>query len=188
MRRSAAAWGRAGWGRSEPPAADDTAAWLAGALPADWFDSAPELTIDRDEILIVGQLSEPTLPGDATDADRAAAQEGRASAFRESTREQRIRIAEQLEQRYQRKVAWGVSVGGNRQLFTTYSVPVMTRLRQSQREVLDTLVEAGVARSRSEALAWCVSLVGRNTDEWLAQLRDAMGTVAQVRRSGPTAD
>jgi hypothetical protein len=171
--------------RSEPPPAHDAPAWIAGALPDGWFVSQPEVTIDRDEIIIVGTLSEPTLDDTAGDSDRAAAERGRASSFRQTTREQRIRIAEQLEHRYQRKVSWGVQVGGTRELFTTHSAPVMTRLRQPQRQVLDTLVDSGVARSRSDALAWCVTLVGRNTDQWLTQLREAMGTVEELRRRGP---
>jgi hypothetical protein len=72
-------------------------------------------------------------------------------------------------------------------MFTTLSVPVMTRLRQPERQVLDTLVEAGVARSRSDALAWCVRLVGKNTESWLGELRDAMQQVERVRSSGPDA-
>jgi hypothetical protein len=67
------------------------------------------------------------------------------------------------------------------------SVPVMTRLRQRDRLVLDTLVDAGVARSRSDALAWCVRLVGKHSDDWLGQLREAMRTVEQVRDAGPSA-
>ena len=110
---------------------------------------------------------------------------GRVSGFREDTREHRIEIAREIEHRTRRKVAWGVSVGDERVLFTTLSVPVMTRLRQSERVVLDTLVDAGVAKSRSEALAWCVKLVGRNTDTWLASLRDAMTEVERVRAEGP---
>jgi hypothetical protein len=61
----------------------------------------------------------------------------------------------------------------------------MTRLRQSERQVLDTLVDAGVARSRSDALAWCVRLVGKHTDEWLSGLRDAMSEVEKRRAEGP---
>jgi hypothetical protein len=53
--------------------------------------------------------------------------------------------------------------------------------------VLDTLVDAGVARSRSEALAWCVRLVGEHEDDWLAELRQAMSHVAEVRAKGPAA-
>jgi hypothetical protein len=185
MRRGDFPWGRGGGPRHEPPPADDAPAWISGALPDDWFTGPAEVVIDRDEILIVGALAEPTLAEDVSDSDRAAAEQGRISSFRESTREQRIRIAQQLEHRYRRKVAWGVTVGSTRELFTTHSAPVMTRLRQSERQVLDTLVDAGVARSRSEALAWCVALVGQHADEWLTQLRDAMGAVEELRRQGP---
>ena len=61
----------------------------------------------------------------------------------------------------------------------------MTRLRQPERQVLDTLVDAGVARSRSDALAWCVRLVGEHADDWLAKLREAMQAVERVRAKGP---
>jgi hypothetical protein len=63
----------------------------------------------------------------------------------------------------------------------------MTRLRMPEREVLDTLVDAGVARSRSEALAWCVRLVGRNQAEWIESLRTALGAVGKARAEGPEA-
>ena len=72
-------------------------------------------------------------------------------------------------------------------MFTTLSIPVMTRLRQPERRVLDTLVDAGVARSRSDALAWCVRLVGKNIDAWLEDLRAALRRVEQVRKEGPDA-
>src|SRR5690554_5610272 len=128
-------WGRGG-GRSEAPPTDDAAAWITGALPDDWFTGAPEISIDRDEIIIVGTLAAPTLAEGATDADRAAAEQGRIASFREATRERRIGIARQLEHRYRRKVAWGVVAGGSRELLTTLSAPVMTRLRQADRQVL----------------------------------------------------
>jgi hypothetical protein len=177
---------QAQWGaRAEPVSADDATAWITGLIPDDLYASPPDITVDRDEILIVGQLAQPTLPAGATDADRAAAESGRISAFRESTRDQRIRLARQAEHRYERKVAWGAQCGGTKAMFTTHSVPVMTRLRQQERTVLDTLVDAGVARSRSEALAWCVKLVGQHSEQWLAQLRDALTAVDDLRRRGP---
>jgi hypothetical protein len=185
MRRGDFPWGRGGGPRHEPPPADDAAAWIAGAVPDGWFTAPPEVTIDRDEILIVGSLTSPALGDDASDADTSAAEQGRIASFRETTRDQRIAIAQQLEHRYRRRVAWGVTVGGTRELFTTHSAPVMTRLRQPERQVLDTLVDAGVARSRSEALAWCVALVGQHADDWLTQLRDAMGAVDELRKQGP---
>ncbi|MEH1123775.1 hypothetical protein [Micromonospora sp. CPCC 206061] len=169
----------------EPPPADGAAAWITGALPEGWFTEPPEVIIDRDEIVVYGRLPEPQLADDASDADRTAAEAGRINQHREDTRERRIKIARQVEHRYQRKVAWGVVCGNTRQLFTNLSAPVMTRLRQPERQVLDTLVDAGVARSRSEALAWCVRLVGQHANSWLDELRGAMGAVTELRRRGP---
>ncbi len=175
-------WG----GRAEPPPADDVNAWVVGALPDDWFTGPAEVVVDRDEILIVGTLPAPTLAG-ADDAEQSTAEQGRISSFREETRDRRIRIAQQIEHRYRRKVAWAVVCGSTRELFTSLAAPVMTRLRQPERQILDTLVDAGVARSRSEALAWCVRLVGEHADTWLADLRSAMGAVDELRRRGPAA-
>ena len=111
---------------------------------------------------------------------------GRVARFREETRSERMHIADEAEARYGRKVAWGVSVGeSERILFTHLAVPVMTRLKQPERQVLDTLVDAGVARSRSDALAWSVRLVGEHAEEWLAKLRDAMTAVDDLRAEGP---
>ncbi len=171
--------------RNESVPADDAPAWIAGLLPDGLFTGPAEVIIDRDEILVIGRLPAPTLGDDATEADTATAEAGRISGFRESTRDQRIHLARQIEHRYQRKMAWGADCGGTRQLFTTNSAPVMTRLRQQERLVLDTLVDAGVARSRSEALAWCVKLVGEHADQWLTDLRTAMGSVDELRKKGP---
>lgn len=171
--------------RQEPPPADDAAAWVTGAVPEGWFSEPPEIVIDRDEIVIVGRLPEPQLAEGASDTDKAAAEAGRINQHREDTRDRRIKIAQQLERRYLRKVAWGAACGGTQVLFTNLSAPVMTRLRQPERQVLDTLVEAGVARSRSDALAWCVRLVGEHTNTWLDDLRGAMGAVAELRKRGP---
>ena len=159
--------------------------WFTGRLPQDWFTGPVDVRVDREEITVVGTLPPPEVGADASDAERAAAADGRARSFRESTREQRIAIAREAEHRFDRKVAWGVEVDGRRALFTHLAVPVMTRLRQPERLVLDTLVAAGVARSRSEALAWSVRLVGSNAEAWLGELREAMEQVEQVRAQGP---
>jgi hypothetical protein len=142
------------------------------------------VTVDRDEIIVVGTVAAPTVESDDR-AVVAAAESGRIRRFREQTRDARIAIAQEAEQRYLRKVAWGATVGGTTEVFTTLSVPVMTRLRQPERHVLDTLVDSGVARSRSDALAWCVRLVGENAQPWLARLREAMEKVEEVRAEGP---
>ncbi|MGH3870008.1 MAG: hypothetical protein ACRDSR_00590 [Pseudonocardiaceae bacterium] len=183
--RSGGRWpGRGGWQQADLPPADDAKAWLAGRLPEGWFTGEVDVTVDREEILIVGQL--PALGAELSDAaEQAAAEAGRISRFREDTRDERIEIARQAEHRYQRKVAWGARLGGSQEMFTTLSVPVMTRLRQPERLVLDTLVDAGVARSRSEALAWAVRLVGEHAQDWLGDLQQAMATVNDLRARGP---
>ena len=167
-------------------AAAKVRSWFAGRLPADWFAAAPDIQVDREEITIVGTLADPAAAGDS-EADRAAAAEERINRFREETRSRRIEIAREAEHRFRRKVSWGVTCGPVSEMFTTLSVPVMTRLRQSERRVLDTLVDAGVARSRSDALAWCVRLTGENTDAWLSRLRAALRAVEEVRDEGPSA-
>ena len=168
-----------GWQQADLPPADDAASWFAGRLPSDWYVGAPTVTVDREEIIVTGELPPP-------EGDGEAAAQGRIQRFREDTRETRMTIADEAESRYGRKVAWGASIGETAALFTHLAVPVMTRLRQDERRVLDTLVDAGVARSRSEALAWCVTLVGEHTDEWLASLRTAMSDVDKLRAEGPS--
>ncbi len=165
------------------PDATDAADWFAGRLPDTWFDGDPYVEVDREEITVIGRL-----PATESEETKARAS-GRLSKFREDTRSERMRIADEAEERFGRKVSWGVSVGpeGEKEqvLFTHIAVPVMTRLKQPERQVLDTLVDAGVARSRSEALAWSVKLVGEHAEEWLAKLRDAMTEVDDLRTQGP---
>jgi len=174
--------GGRGRGTDAPPVErGEVAGWFAGRLPDGWFTGPVELTIDRDEITVVGTLAEP----EAGEGDPAAARAGRIARFREETRQQRMAIADAAQERYGRSVAWGAACGDTREVFTNLSTPVMTRLRQAERLVLDTLVDAGVARSRSEGLAWAVRLVGQHADDWLAELRRAMESVDEVRRRGP---
>jgi hypothetical protein len=154
-------------------AREEIAAWFASRIPDGWFCEAPQLTVDREEVLVIGRLREA--------ADDV-------SAFRESTRAERTRIAGAAESLFGRKVSWGVATSEGIHLFTHLSMPVMTRLRLPDRAVLDTLVDAGIARSRSDALAWCVRLVGRHESEWLAELRDALVHVERARQAGPKSD
>ncbi len=163
------------------------AGWFAGRLPAEWQSTPADITTDREEITVRLSVDDVALADGASDVALAEARAGRAKAFREETRERRMEIAREAEHRYDAKVSWGLSVGEHSELWTHVSAPVMTRLRQPQRLVLDTLVEAGVARSRSDALAWCVRLVGQHEGDWLAELRDAMQSVADVRSKGPAA-
>ena len=78
-------------------------------------------------------------------------------------------------------------VGDTEQLFTVASVPVMTRLRQPERVVLDTLVDAGRGPVALGRAGLGGRLVGQHADEWLAELRAAMAKVDDLRAKGPTA-
>ena len=178
MRRGRGFGRPGGWQQGDLPSADDAQKWFAGRLPDGWFD-AVDVTVDREEITVIGALTGVDAGTDAAEA------EGRISRFRAETREQRIAIAQEAQARYQRTVAWGARVGDTTALFTHLAVPVMTRLRQPERAVLDTLVDAGVARSRSDALAWSVRLVGEHADTWLADLRETMSEVDKLRAKGP---
>jgi len=162
---------------------DEIKGWVAGRIPQDWFEGAPEVTVDREEILVVGALKQATVEGN-DDAQKAAAA-GRIKQYREDTREKRMAISNEAGRRFERPISWGVKYGDKTFLFTHMSIPVMTRLRQKERMVLDSLVDAGVARSRSEAVAWCVRLVEEHEGDWLKELREAMSKVAQVRSGGP---
>ena len=180
--------------------------WFTGRLPDEWVSAgAPSIEIDRDEIIVTLTIDAPDLgsassgnrDSDApdsgrsdagrSDADRAEAIAGRIAGFRDDTKARRISIAREAEHRFERKVAWAVAIGDRTALFTHLAAPVMTRLRQPERQVLDTLVAANVARSRAEAVAWCVRLVGEHTDDWLSDLREAMRDVERVRDAGPDA-
>ena len=179
--------------------AEEVRGWFAGRLPDDWFAGPAEVIIDREEITVVGTLPAPGTgagedgePGDGgkdggegDPSASAAAEEGRIKRFREETRARRVEIAREAEGRFGRRVAWGARCGRREEMFTTLSVPVMTRLRQAERRVLDTLVDSGVARSRSDALAWCVRMTGEHADAWLTELRSALRRVEEVRVQGP---
>ncbi|MBF6137107.1 hypothetical protein IU501_29440 [Nocardia otitidiscaviarum] len=200
-----------GWQQADLPDAADAPDWFAGRLPSDWFTGPATLEIDRDEIVVIGELPIPPSDAgtgsaaDATDSDSTteatdapaasdtarpadvprATRDGLVARFRETTRPARMQIAAEAQHRYGRTVSWGVRVGDERIMFTHVAAPVMTRLRQPERKVLDTLVDAGVARSRSDALAWTVKLAGKHAEAWLAELRDAMRKVDELRAEGP---
>lgn len=164
---------------------EELSAWFTGRLPDDWSHGPIEVDSDRDEVLVTVPLAEPDLGTEATEAARQTARQARIEGFREDTRSKRMAIAQDAQHRFRRKVSWAAKSGDQVELFTTLAAPAMTRLRMPERKVLDTLVEAGVARSRAEALKWCVRLVGKHSEDWLSELREAMAKVEEVRREGP---
>jgi hypothetical protein len=159
---------------------ESVAEWFAAHLPEGLFEETPTIVVDREEITVIGPIT-----GTAEDAEGAGGSTDAVVEFRERTRADRVQVARAAEELFGRKVSWGVLHQGRRVMFTHLAVPTMTRLRQPERQVLDTLVAAGVARSRSDALAWCVRQVGENAETWLGDLRDALRHVQEVRRQGP---
>src|SRR5258705_13611241 len=164
---------------------ENIGAWFVARIPAGWFVGPAEVSSDSEEILVLGTLPDVELAAGTSAEGRAAARVARIDRFREETREDRVRIARDAERHFRRKVAWGGRCGDEIRVFTTLSLPVMTRLRMPERSILDTLVAGGVARSRSDALAWCVRLVGMHQAEGIQGLRDALVKVDEVRSKGP---
>lgn len=164
---------------------DDVSAWFTGRIPPDWAMGPLEFDSDRDEIVVTVPLPEPALDDPATEDARATARRARIEGFRNDTRRHRMVIADEAQSRFGRKVSWAARCGNEQETFTNLAAPAMTRLRLPERRVLDTLVDSGVARSRAEALAWCVRLVGSHEGDWLAELRQALTEVERVRQEGP---
>ena len=165
--------------------AEDIAGWFASKITAGWFTGPPEVQSDGDEILVIGTLPDVELAAGTAEEGRVAARSARITRFREETRDERVRIAREAERQFRRKVAWGARCGDQTKVFTALSVAAMTRLRMPERAILDTLVAGGVARSRSDALAWCVRLVGMHQADWIKGLRDAIVKVDEARSKGP---
>lgn len=155
--------------------------WLSGRIPEDWGATVADLQMDEHEVLLTLRLRDV----ENVEGDLAAARAGRIQQFRDSTRDARIKISGEAQRRFGRVVSWGAECGETKQLFTHLALPVMTRLRLPEREVLDALVDAGIARSRAHALAWCVALVRQHQGDWLKELQQAMEGVARVRAQGP---
>jgi hypothetical protein len=171
--------------RTTPEQRRQIQAWFAGRLPGEWFEGSAEVAVDGDEILVTGTLPGVALPAETEESAQSTAESARISGFREDTREHRMRIADEAQAGFGRTVSWAARCGGTVSRFTTLGVPVMTRLRFDERQVLDTLIDAGIARSRSEALAWCVALVGQHQGTWIEELRQALVQVERVRAKGP---
>lgn len=164
----------------------DIQAWFDSHIDKSWGSEGVTIKTDDDEILAIVKVS--TEDGDLPESkdEKEIAIKRIARRFRKATRQSRMSVADSAQELFERKVSWGVQAGEDTYLFTHVTAPAMTRLRISEREVLDTLVNSGVASSRSEALGWCVKFVRDNESEWLESLRDAFKSVEEVRNAGPS--
>ncbi len=159
---------------------DELQAWLAARLPAALMAAQPDIQVYPDEVVLMLHLSDATLPASSGEQQRNAELDF-ISQQRENSRPMRMKLARQLQKRLGKTVSWGMQVGESSVLFTTRTTPVMTRLGRAEREVLDTLVAAGVAETRSSALAYTVRTFAFEHADWLAEVREAIEQVEQVR-------
>jgi hypothetical protein len=148
-------------------------------LPAPFASQPPDIRVYDDEIVIV--LHADAAPEPASEQSQRDAELAWIRQQREQTRPLRMQLADELQAMLRRHVAWGMRVGSSEMLFTTRSAPVMTRLGRAEREVLDTLVAAGVAETRSSALAYIVRAFAVEHAEWLDEVREAIAHVQQIR-------
>jgi hypothetical protein len=84
--------------------------WFAGRLPDGWF-TGTEVTLEDDQIVVLGTLPELKNVGSTTEEKEGAAA-GRIARFREETRGERIGIAQEAEERFKKYVTWGAKLGG----------------------------------------------------------------------------
>ena len=90
--------------------------WFAGRLPDGWF-SGVEVSVEDDQIVVLGKLSEEGLPSSG-ESERESFAAGRIGRFREETRGRRIGIAREAEERFDKNVTWGAVLGGVTKRFT----------------------------------------------------------------------
>lgn len=172
----------------------EAARWIQERMPSELLSGPPELSIYDDEAVVLLPIAVRELPGGAS-ARRAPAR--RVSADRAAPRKLApCACAWRASCKSSLSCQWpgACAAGSTEALFTTRSAPVMTRLGRAEREVLDTLVAAGVADTRSSALAYAVRAFAIEHASWLAEVRDAIAQVEQVRarlsltpRPGPPA-
>jgi hypothetical protein len=153
--------------------------WLLSQLPASVAGGNPEITIEADELLIILNLNTDSLKGEG-EALRKREQE-LIERQRSETRKLRIQLGRHLEQISGCVVSWGMRAGGTVQRFTMNTATVMTRLSAPERQVLDTLIAANVANTRSAALAYVVRTFAAEHQDWLNRVQEAARHMANLR-------
>jgi hypothetical protein len=159
----------------------ELSSWVRGRLPANLLAGPPEVTIYDDEAVVLLPIGDDEIDAALFDEERRQAELQLIARRREETRSLRMKVAREQQKLLDRPVAWGMRAGSSTMLFTTRSAPVMTRLGRAERDVLDTLVAAGVADTRSAALAYAVRAFAAEHGDWLADVRQAIAQVEQVR-------
>jgi hypothetical protein len=154
---------------------------LQERAPANLLAEPPDIAIYDDEVVIVLPIVIPEQHDALPEEEQRASERALIARRREETRPWRMKQARELQPKLGRAVAWGMRAGASEALFSTRSVPVMTRLGRTERDVLDTLVAAGVADTRRAALAYAVRAFAAEHTDWLDEVREAIAQVDQVR-------
>ncbi|MDE3075391.1 MAG: hypothetical protein KGJ86_08170 [Chloroflexota bacterium] len=152
--------------------------WLLNHLPATVAAAEPDISVDGDEILIVLKLNTSSI---AEEQNRPEAERALIERRRNETRGLRTQAGRRLGRSFGRAVSWGMQAGDSLELFTNNTAPVMTRLSRQERHVLDALITAKVANTRSGALGYVVRTFAAEHQEWLAEVQEAMSRVAGLR-------
>ena len=93
--------------------------WFAGRIPQGWFVGPPDVTMEDDQAVVVGEVPPPALAPEADAETRAGAEAGAIARFREETRRHRIHIAREAEHAFERNVTWGARCGNTVLRFNT---------------------------------------------------------------------
>ena len=160
-------------------------AWFAGRLPDEWTAAGePELTVDREEVTVVITIAEPELADDADGPTRAEAVAGASAG---SARTPRATHRDRPRGRAPVRTKGCVGRAGRRPDRAVHSSrrPGHDPVASARTTCARHPRRAGVARSRADALAWCVRLVGQHTDDWLAKSRAAIADVERLHAEGP---
>ncbi len=152
---------------------------MLSQLPASLGGLDPEIILDADELLIILNLSSETLVGEGEALKNA--EQALIERQRSETRTLRIQLGRNLERTFGCAVSWGMRAGGTVQLFTPNTIAVMTRLAHTERQVLDTLIAANVANTRSAALGYIVRTFAAEHHDWLNKVQEAAKNMASLR-------
>ena len=155
--------------------------WLLAQLPSVITHCETEVTSDEDEMLVILHLNTAGL-GDMTDEACREEDQALIAHHRAETKPLRIQLARDIRHLYGYTVTWGMRAGKTVQFFTNNQKPVMTRLSYQERRVLDTLIAANIANTRSAALSYIVRTFAAEHQDWLDEVQDALVRVEQLRQ------
>jgi hypothetical protein len=130
---------------------DKVAGWFAGRVPDGWFTGPPSVTVDDEQVLVVGTLAEPALPEGASADLKAGVEAGRISRFREATRPYRIAIAREMERELELPVTWGAACGGTT---VTFNPGGSGWRRKGEAEAEGEATKVMIHGRRRRAMAW----------------------------------